>query len=83
MDYFPFGLMEMGDCEEHRTSPRGEEWLSMERPKVVLDSQPQTKCLAIEKLFLDAIQISKQYYKDGQSYPYFCKYCMVRGVYSM
>lgn len=80
MDYFPFGLMEMGDCEEHRTSPRGEEWLSMERPKVVLDSQPQTKCLAIEKLFLDAIQISKQYYKDGQSYPYFCKYCMVRGV---
>ena len=29
MSKFPFGLLELGDCDEHRGSPRSEEWVQM------------------------------------------------------
>jgi hypothetical protein len=65
MSKFPFGMMELGDCEEHRGSARSEEWVTV----------PQVKepILRNEKLFLDAIQVNREVYNDSQTYPYFCE----------
>jgi hypothetical protein len=62
---FPFGLLELGDCEENRGSPRSEEWVQVDNI-----SEP---ILQNEKLFLDAIHINKTLYDEAQVYPYFCK----------
>ena len=66
MDKFPFGLMELGDCEENRGSCRSAEW-------VEVDYVPEP-ILLNEKLFLDAIHINKTIYNESQVYPYFCKF---------
>jgi menin len=63
MSKFPFGLIELGDCEEHCGSPRSEEWVTV--PDI---GEP---ILMNEKLFYDAIQINKNVYNDSQTYPYF------------
>jgi hypothetical protein len=65
MSKFPFGLLELGDCEEHRGSPRSEEWVQVDDI-----SEP---IMQNEKLFLDAIHINKTLYDEAQVYPYFCK----------
>ena len=84
---FPFALMELGECEEHVGSVRGMEWVdafSEKKEEVVVQSKNSSSCtvttksttmmiLRNEKLFLDAIQISKSMYDDGQIYPYL--YC--------
>ena len=64
MKKFPFGLMELGDCEEHRSSARGEAWVMI--PDV------KEPVLMNEKLFHDAIQISHNLYNEAQVYPYYC-----------
>ncbi|KAL9180764.1 hypothetical protein ACHAXT_011217 [Thalassiosira profunda] len=66
MDRFPFALMELGEAEEHLSSPRGME---------LVDVSEMLKCegtlvLRNEKLFLDAIDISRSMYDDAQVYPY-------------
>lgn len=73
MSKFPFGLLELGDCEEHRGSPRSEEW-------VKVDSIPEP-ILQNEKLFYDAILINQVLYNEAQVYPYFCKSLGVGGTY--
>ena len=60
---FPFALMELGDCEENRGSPRGSEWVHVDGI-----TEP---VLFNEKLYLDAIQINKELYDEAQVYPYF------------
>ena len=65
MSRFPFGLIELGDCEEHCGSNRGLEW--------VTTREIEEQVLMNEKLFLDAIQINKEIYDDSQTYPYFCR----------
>jgi menin len=62
---FPFGLLELGDCEEHRGSSRSEEW-------VEVDDFPEP-ILRIEKLFSEAIHINKTLYNDAQVYPHLCE----------
>jgi hypothetical protein len=62
---FPFGLIELGDCEEHRPSPRGNEWVHV--PELL----GEETVLMNEKLFHDAISISRTKYNDSQTYPYF------------
>ena len=69
MAKFPFALMELGECEEHLSSPKGME---------LVDVSSMLNCegmevLQNEKLFLDAIHISKTVYGDAQVYPYL--YC--------
>jgi menin len=63
MKQFPFGMMELGDCEEHCGSMRGEEWVTV--PGV---DEP---ILVNEKLFREAIQVSRDVYNDAQVYPYY------------
>lgn len=64
MKNFPFGLMELGDCEEHRGSKRSEEWVTIpEIPEPILMN---------EKLFWDAIEVNQRMYNESQTYPYFC-----------
>jgi Menin len=63
---FPFALMELGECEEHRTTARGLEWVD------AIDQGIQDKVMAVEKLYLDAMFISRNQYGDAQAYPYFC-----------
>eukprot|EP00978_Attheya_sp_CCMP212_P035516 scaffold154963_cov37-Attheya_sp.AAC.1 len=63
---FPFGLIELGDCEEHRPSPRGNEWVH-----AVPELLGEETVLMNEKLFHDAIFISRTKYNDSQTYPYF------------
>jgi hypothetical protein len=64
MNSFPFGLMELRDCEEHRGSKRSDEWVTIpEIPEPILMN---------EKLFWDAIQVNQRLYQDLQTYPYFC-----------
>ncbi len=65
MAKFPFGLLELGDCEEHRGSSRSEEWVKVDQiPELILLN---------EKLYWDAIHINKKFYDEAQVYPYFCK----------
>jgi hypothetical protein len=64
MTRFPFGLIELGDCEEQCGSDRSNVWVTI--PEV------EEPILMNEKLFLDAIQINKTIYHDSQAYPYFC-----------
>lgn len=65
MKRFPFGLLELGDCEEHRGSPRSSQWISV--PDL---DEP---ILVNEKLFLEAIDINRDQYDEAQVYPYYCK----------
>ncbi|KAL7429328.1 hypothetical protein ACHAXH_001036 [Discostella pseudostelligera] len=70
MTTFPFALMELGECEEHLSSPRGMEWVDVSG---MLNSTEEILVLRNEKLFLDAIQVSRSMYDDAQVYPYI--YC--------
>jgi len=64
---FPFGLMELAECEEHRTTDRGLEWCQVDSLLGI-----QEPVMAVEKLYLDAMSISRTVYGDAQAYPYFC-----------
>lgn len=64
MKRFPFGLLELGDCEEHRGSPRSSEWITV--------ADLDEPILVNEKLFRDAIQINRDHYNEAQVYPYYC-----------
>lgn len=70
MTTFPFALMELGECEEHLSSPRGMEWVDVSD---MLNSTEEILVLRNEKLFLDAIHVSRSIYGDAQVYPYL--YC--------
>jgi len=63
LDSFPFALSELGDCEENVTSDKGLEELTLPD----LDNE---EILAIEKLFIDSILVSRESYNDAQVYPY-------------
>lgn len=65
MKKFPFGLMELANCEENRGSPRSSEWMEVE--------DIDEPILVNEQLFRDAIQVSRDIYQDAQVYPYYCK----------
>lgn len=64
MKEFPFGLMELANCEENRGSPRSSEWIQVQDVKEPI--------LVNEQLFIDAIQVSRDVYEDAQVYPYYC-----------
>ena len=64
---FPFALMELGECEEHRTTTRGSEWVDVSHFEFGIDEE----VLGVEQLYLEAISISKAVYADAQAYPYF------------
>ena len=66
MTKFPFALMELGECEEHLSSKKGLEWVDASD----LLKSNGTFILRNEKLFLDAIIVSKSVYGDSQVYPY-------------
>jgi len=70
---FPFALMELGECEEHLSSHRGMEWVDASEVPQCSGSGGGTLVLRNEKLFLDAIYISRTVYGDAQVYPYL--YC--------
>ncbi len=67
---FPFALMELGECEEHLSSTRGMEWVDVSD---LLSTKEETLVLRNEKLYLDAIQVSRLMFSDAQVYPYL--YC--------
>jgi hypothetical protein len=64
---FPFGILELGDCEATVGSERGEEWLVSKSP-LVEHGEP---IMRNEELFLEAIGISRDRYNDAQVYPYY------------
>jgi hypothetical protein len=75
IDFFPFALMELGECEEHLSSERGLEWVDaseMLRDMSLYGATNvgQTMVLRNEHFFLMAISVSKKNYKDAQVYPY-------------
>lgn len=88
MKKFPFALIELGDCEEHMSSARGMEWIDVnglvEGAKCdsnVGDEGGKIAVLRNEKLFMDAIHISRKLYDDSQAYPYLCKFhCFIQLV---
>ena len=67
MKSFPFGILELGDCEATVGSKRGEEWVHSKSP-LVEHSEP---IMRNEELFLEAIEISRDQYNDAQVYPYY------------
>lgn len=67
MDKFPFGLLELGECEEHVGSARGDAWVEL--PPHFGLTEP---VLVNEQLFLEAMQINQEHYHESQAYPYFC-----------
>ncbi len=67
MKKFPFGILELGDCEGTVGSKRGEEWVLSKTP-LVEHSEPIMKN---EELFLEAIEICRKDYNDAQVYPYY------------
>lgn len=74
LEKFPFAIMELGECEEHFGSDRGMRWVNVS--ELVQASEfigDETMALMNEKLFLDAINMSKIYYGDSQVYPYLCE----------
>jgi len=80
---FPFALMELGECEEHFGSERGMQWVNVgdlvqnNDDCVCAEDMVNNKSMMVlwnEKLFLDAINVSKTVYHDSQVYPYLCKY---------
>lgn len=66
MKKFPFGILELGDCEGIVGSKRGEEWIS--KSQLVEHSELIMKN---EELFLEAIEICRRDYNDAQVYPYY------------
>jgi hypothetical protein len=79
---FPFALMELGECEEHFGSARGMKWVDVgdlissefyNDGGSGEESAQETIVLWNEKLFLDAICISRTVYDDSQVYPYLCE----------
>ena len=64
---FPFALMELGDCEEHLTSPRGEVYVEVKDDG---SSSTSFQCLKLEALYHEAIHVSRRLFNDGQAYPY-------------
>ena len=64
---FPFGILELGDCEATVGSERGEEWVVSQSP-LVEHGEP---IMRNEELFLEAIGISTDQYNDAQVYPYY------------
>ncbi|KAL3905189.1 MAG: hypothetical protein SGILL_009776 [Bacillariaceae sp.] len=77
---FPFGVLELGDCEEHRESVRGSEMVAMSEVeclkeyKIQASSLPPLSSILItrnEELFLQAMHINLMEYNESQVYPYF------------
>ena len=66
---FPFALIELGDCEDHCCSSRGE--TVVKSPQLSSQSSSTIHVLQLEQLFLEAISSCKTYYNDSQTYPYF------------
>jgi len=64
LDAFPFALIELGECEEQRPSARGSE--AAPAPEL----GPGALVLRNERLFLDAMAVSRARYGDAQAYPY-------------
>lgn len=63
LDTFPFALSELGDCEENVTSDKG-------LKELTLSDLGDEEILAIEKLFIDSILVSRKAYNGAQIYPY-------------
>lgn len=76
MAAFPFGLMELGDCEEHRGSRRGQEEVVIDLIRAVdqtdATSGPSSSIAVLrnELLFVEAIHINIVQYEEAQVYPY-------------
>jgi len=77
MKKIPFALIELGDCEEHMSSERGMEWIDVtglvQGAKCDSNNGNEGGKIAVlrnEKLFMDAIHISRKLYDDSQAYPY-------------
>jgi len=64
LDCFPFAICELGWSEEHVTSERGEERVSIEWEGSSVD------VTRMEQLYHDAIVSNKTHYQDMQVYPY-------------
>jgi hypothetical protein len=89
MKNFPFALMELGECEEHVGSERGMEWVNVGSLVKNMDADvdttnvdtsaktDETTVLWNEKLFLDAISVSRNVYNDSQVYPYLCEFELI------
>mmetsp|Transcript_15887 Transcript_15887/g.39881 ORF Transcript_15887/g.39881 Transcript_15887/m.39881 type:complete len:680 (-) Transcript_15887:911-2950(-) len=67
MEKFPFGILELGDCEGTVGSKRGEEWVISKSPLV----EHREPIMRNEELFLEAIGICRRDYRDSQIYPYY------------
>lgn len=67
MKSFPFGILELGDCEGTVGSERGEQWILSKSP-LVKHGEP---ILRNEEFFLEAIGISRERHDDAQVYPYY------------
>lgn len=70
--------MELGECEEHFGSERGMKWVDVgdlirNQDEYEKKLGGETRVLWNEKLFLDAISVSRTSYNDAQVYPYLCE----------
>jgi Menin len=74
---FPFGLMELSDCEEHCGTLRGEQEVDLSSLDFVKEYQtipstsPPLTVTQIEQLLLEALHINRSLYDEAQVYPYF------------
>jgi hypothetical protein len=77
MQTFPFGLMELGDCEEQRGSARGDEEVDLSSLDFLQQYQPIPSSIIPvivtrnEQLFLEAMHVNRSLYQEAQIYPYF------------
>ncbi|KAG7370557.1 Menin domain family protein [Nitzschia inconspicua] len=79
MKEFPFGILELGDCEEHRETSRGKEEIELSSLDFIPQYQqkssssynPPITITRNEQLLLEAIQINRSVFQEGQVYPYF------------
>ncbi|CAB9520817.1 multiple endocrine neoplasia I [Seminavis robusta] len=61
---FPFATLELAECEDHRSTSRGLDWVDATGMGI--------KVMAVENLYLEAISVARNQYGDSQAYPYFC-----------
>ena len=76
LDGFPYALAELGECEENRGEGRGCDWVDAGPGPPGLgvgvreERGEEKRILMNERLYLDAIRVSRERYGDQQVYPY-------------
>jgi hypothetical protein len=75
MSKFPFAILELGDCEEHRESDRGRATVELSSLDFLneyqIDATTSEPIIRNEELFLRAMHINLTAFDEAHVYPYF------------